>query len=389
MRTFPKILIAARSTTAHEVYGGMEISFEQVAHSLHQRGYSLSLLTTPGLDRSRIPDIFENVWEVPGARKGRYSLAWWWATSRPRTNWLQWDPALVFSISTAAWSMGLRKRRKFKILAQSHGTAVAEIKSSLKSLSWFEAMKVPLNVLRVPREISAYRTFDKIIAVGDSVSEQLRLSPYSVAEAKIELVRNGINVEKFSYCSAVRAQLREDLRIPLDERVAVYTGRLHHQKGVDLVLRAFAALPGSRDHLLIAGDGPERTNLVKLAEELQVEDRVHFLGRVEVEEVPKVLSAADLFVFPTRRREGLPLNVLEALAAGLEVLTVTQSSLPEELLDVVRIVSTLNPRELSTAWDEIEACATRTCRLPATMTATAANSAYLRTVERLIEGAEA
>lgn len=362
----------------------MEISYEQVARSLHEAGYSLGLLTTPGFESSSLPPIFDHVWQIPLARKGRYSLAWWLGTGSPRADWLAWDPKIVLSISTAAGSLGIRRRRPFKIVAQSHGTAVAEVRSSLKSFSPIEALKIPLNLLRIPREIFAYRSFDRVVSVGESVTRQLVRPPYLMASGAVELIRNGIDVERFGYSAANRLQVRTSLGIPPSSLVSIYTGRLHYQKGVDTLLKAFAALPSTESHhLIVVGDGPEYDSLATLADSLGIIDKVHFMGRLGSSDIPQTLSAADIFVFPTRRSEGLPLNLLEALAAGLEVVTVPDSNLPEEVNREVHMTSP-NPEDFSRVWAQVSHPASRTSRLPKSLTAKASNEAYLRVFEELL-----
>lgn len=379
-----RILIVARSTTAHAVSGGMEISYEQVARSLHEAGYSLCLLTTPGFDTSSLPPIFDHVWKIPSARKGRYSLLWWLGTGNPRAAWLAWEPEIVLSISTAAGSLGIRRRRRFKIVAQSHGTAVAEVRSSLKSFSPIEALKIPLNLLRIPREILAYRSFDKVVSIGESVTRQLLRPPYLMPPNAVELIRNGIDVESFGYSAADRLQVRTSLGIPPASLISIYTGRLHYQKGVDTLLKAFAALPSpDSHHLIVVGDGPEYESLTALANSLGIIDRVHFMGRLGSSDIPRILSAADVFVFPTRRSEGLPLNLLEALAAGLEVVTVPDSNLPEEIAREVHMTSA-NPADFSRVWAQVSPPTSRSSRLPTSLTARASNEAYLRVFDELL-----
>ncbi|HBR4945075.1 TPA: glycosyltransferase, partial [Klebsiella pneumoniae] len=70
-------------------------------------------------------------------------------------------------------------------------------------------------------------------------------------------------------------------------------------------------------YYLICGDGPERDNLEKLARDFGIEQNVIFLGALERKELVEVLSCADAFLFLTKRVEGLPLNVLEAMSVGI------------------------------------------------------------------------
>jgi glycosyltransferase involved in cell wall biosynthesis len=103
------------------------------------------------------------------------------------------------------------------------------------------------------------------------------------------------------------------------ERNLVSVGRLHHQKGFDLLLRAFekAAQRDPRLRLTLVGDGSERARLKKLAARLRVEERVMFAGHQE-NPFP-YMHYADLFI-SSSRWEGSPNTVLESLACGTPVL---------------------------------------------------------------------
>ena len=79
----------------------------------------------------------------------------------------------------------------------------------------------------------------------------------------------------------------------------------------------------------ILGDGPALGDLKRLAEKLQMSNRVTFHGKVNHRRVIEMLQNADLFCYPTRASEGFPKAVLEALACGLPVITTKVSVLPQ------------------------------------------------------------
>ena len=123
-------------------------------------------------------------------------------------------------------------------------------------------------------------------------------------------------VEPIQNASPVdRASLDVDAHSP----IVLWVGRLDPVKGLSFLLEAFRLVAaGSRAHLLIAGDGPIGGTLQKKAADLGLASRVHFLGTRD--DVPGLLKAADVFVFPSRT-EGLPNAVLEAMVAGCAVVT--------------------------------------------------------------------
>ena len=112
--------------------------------------------------------------------------------------------------------------------------------------------------------------------------------------------------------------LRSDLRLE-GRRVVAFTGRLVPHKGVDVILEALALLPADVV-LLVIGAGPRLPSLVGHARRLHVQDRVRFCPAVSDDDLPKFLSLANVFVFPSQNRlEGFGLVVAEAMAAGLPV----------------------------------------------------------------------
>ncbi|WP_233427864.1 glycosyltransferase [Actinokineospora spheciospongiae] len=123
--------------------------------------------------------------------------------------------------------------------------------------------------------------------------------------------------------AAVRACLGIAPRTP----VALCVARLEPQKRHDVLLRAWAALDGDAV-LLLAGDGSLRGELERLRDELGLGDGVRFLG--DRDDVPDLLTAADLTVL-TSDWEGMPIAVLESLAAGRAVVATDVDGVREVL----------------------------------------------------------
>jgi glycogen synthase len=98
----------------------------------------------------------------------------------------------------------------------------------------------------------------------------------------------------------------------------LFLGRLHRQKGVDVLLRALARLQSQDPQLVLVGDGPERARTERLAQHLGIGVRVHFLGFVPHIQVPALLRAADVMVLPSRYEE-LGTALIEAMYARVPV----------------------------------------------------------------------
>lgn len=147
--------------------------------------------------------------------------------------------------------------------------------------------------------------------------------------ARVHVVPNGIEAVRFRFDEGVRRATRARTGLPERAFVVGGVGRLVPGKRFDALVRAVAALPGA--HLLLAGDGPERAGLRRLAAELGAQSRIHLLGERDplgdsadgrTPGIPALLAAMDVFVSPSRE-EAFGLAVVEALAAGLPVLHVT------------------------------------------------------------------
>lgn len=122
---------------------------------------------------------------------------------------------------------------------------------------------------------------------------------------------------------------RRALGIPQDRILLVYVGRLAREKGLDLLLEAFARACRSRPlHLLLVGHGPERAGLERRAREAGVWDRVTFAGALPHPEALAWMKASDVFVFASRT-ETQGLAVVEAMACGLPVAAVEATGTSE------------------------------------------------------------
>ena len=124
----------------------------------------------------------------------------------------------------------------------------------------------------------------------------------------------GVDVGKFTTGKVSKREKREELGIPEEAFVLMSAGELNTNKNHQVIIRAIAACKHSKMHYLIAGKGKQASVLKRLAQDLQVAERVHILGyRMDVDEL---LQSADVYVHPSFR-EGLPLAIMEAMASGL------------------------------------------------------------------------
>jgi glycosyltransferase involved in cell wall biosynthesis len=168
-----------------------------------------------------------------------------------------------------------------------------------------------------------------VICDGEEVRRQLvdeqRLSPRNVVT-----IHNGVDTARFGRACDVEAR-RRSLGLPPGAPVVGTVARLQPVKDQGTLIAAFAqvaaALPEAR--LVFVGDGPERPKLEALAAAPALAGRVLFLGRRT--DVADLLPVFDVFALPSLS-EGLPLTLLEAMAAGLPCVATAVGVMPEAIV---------------------------------------------------------
>ncbi len=128
----------------------------------------------------------------------------------------------------------------------------------------------------------------------------------------------GVELERYRHPEKPRAQVLESLSIPEDAVVFISIGEMNRNKNHAVLLRALRRLHNPHLHLIIAGKDRMDGALQALAAEYGIAAQVHFTGfRTDVVDL---LHASDVFCFPSRR-EGLGFTAIEAMAAGLPLIT--------------------------------------------------------------------
>jgi len=169
-----------------------------------------------------------------------------------------------------------------------------------------------------------FYTIEKLCARWTDVLITINKEDYRRAQEKFHARKVayvpgvGIDVARFADTRIDRAAKRRELGVPEDAFLLCSVGELNANKNQEVIIRAMSQLECPNLHYILAGDGGKMEHLRRLAEELGLKDRVHLLGyRKDANELYK---ASDLFVFPSIR-EGLPVSVMEAMAAGLPVVS--------------------------------------------------------------------
>ncbi|MCW2951960.1 MAG: glycosyl transferase, group 1 family protein [Conexibacter sp.] len=186
-----------------------------------------------------------------------------------------------------------------------------------------------------------HRLLAREVEVFWAVSEWVaaRLRALGVPADKLEVCYLGVDPAVYRPDPVVRARMRAELGVGDGTRLVLAASHLRPGKGTEALPRLAAELaadPGDVA-LLAAGDGALADALRAEARELGLDaDRFRLLGVRE--DIPALLAAADLFVFPTKANEGMPLGALEALAAGVPLVASAVSDIAKLPQDTARLV---------------------------------------------------
>ena len=177
---------------------------------------------------------------------------------------------------------------------------------------------------------------------------------YRLPKRKLRLVSNGVDVGRFSRLEHPD-RFKAALGLPADARVVVLIGRLAPEKGHGVLLDAARSLKNRhpRTRYLFVGDGPMRDELSGMVQARGLEPWVRWLGFRD--DVPQILGMADLLVLPSVAVEGMPVVILEAMAAGVPVIASDIGGVREMVVDgeTGKVVRPGNPVALAQALDDM------------------------------------
>ncbi len=214
--------------------------------------------------------------------------------------------------------------------------------------AFHEQSPAPVRRIYTALERLAARWCDRVISVSE-FHRTWAIELGMCTPEQIMAIPNGITDISRSRAVAL-PELRREMGARPDDLLVLSMARLASDKGLDHLIEAAAILPPTarRIQIVIAGDGPDRERLERLAGSLRVTDRVKFLGFRE--DVPDLLAASDMVVLPSLR-EGLSIAMLEAMAASKPIVATNIGSQKEVAAhaDIARLVQPADARELSDA----------------------------------------
>jgi glycosyltransferase involved in cell wall biosynthesis len=231
-----------------------------------------------------------------------------------------------------------------KIVYQVHGGALPQVffKNNiiLTKFLGFVLKSTDVVVLLAQEELQAYRRFNP--------------------KLRLEVIPNAIEVGDDANWKRIPPAKGKPLQL-------AYIGRLARNKGIFEIIEAVAIVRGhGRDiKLLIAGTGPDEIELRAQVKTLDCDYCVNFVGPLYGKAKTKAWEEADLFVFPTYHREGLPYALLESMATRTPPLVSPVGAIPDVMDDGVHgiFVPSQNPQALAAAIEQLDDDREFICRM--------------------------
>lgn len=311
-----KIKVALVSDWYYPKVGGVASHMHDLAIKLKEMGHEVTIVTNNrvtgkeeeleerGIGLLKIPGVVSPLLEI--------NLTYGIKSTKELTPFLE-DFDVVHS-HHAFTPLSLKAVKAARTLDKATFMTTHSISFSHESRLWSAlGLTIPL--------FSHYLSYPhKILAV--SRASEAFVSHFT--NTPVDIVPNGVDDRRFRPGQGGE-ELKEELGI--EGNVVLYVSRMSYRKGPHVLLNAFAGIEDAT--LVMAGSGEMLPFLKAQARFLGVEDRVHFLGYVPDETLPKLYDMADIFVLPSTTAEAFGIVVLEAMASGVPVIATDVGGIPE------------------------------------------------------------
>ena len=168
------------------------------------------------------------------------------------------------------------------------------------------------------------RTASRVITTGERLRDDL-IRRLDLPASQVVSIPTGVDLTR--YAPADRRAARRRLGLPEEACIVGIVATLRSWKGHRYLLDAFSQLSLSDTHLVVVGDGPGRDNLRRQAAELGISGKMTMPGNQA--DVAPWLAALDIFVLPSYANEGVPQALMQAMSAGLPIISTPVGGIPE------------------------------------------------------------
>jgi glycosyltransferase involved in cell wall biosynthesis len=348
--------------------GGMELHTEILRRGLVANGHRVTTITT---QLPSGPTTTEDQWGetyfVGQGAPGMYGPDWWQESLRTFQRIHASDPVDVIASQSGGARACIEAQRRLPVEERVpsvlilHNTNIDNLHSHLKQIYRHPARAI----LRwIPRDIVLWRDNRRWLHFADHITVLSQSSAlalvrwHPVEKSQVTVIPNGVDVEGITTAEVQRGEVRRQMGLHDQDTAILILASLVERKGQHHMLDALASpllrKYGHSLRLILAGEGPMREKLERQCARLGLAEQVLFAGRIPHEEVPGLLSAADIVALPALS-EGMPLALLEAMAAGHPVVATRVGAIPEILEDRTTglLVPPGSPDALAHAVDEL------------------------------------
>lgn len=211
---------------------------------------------------------------------------------------------------------------------------------------WDTAEK--LNDMAIGKQV--LKEANKIVVVSNATKNYI-LSLGAEPE-RIEVIHNGVDLDRFKPLSGVKEGMRKRLDISKDAFVLLTVRRLVYKNGIDTLLESaeIAVKKNPKLVFVVVGKGPDFKEVKEKIANSGMQRQFRVTGFVSDEDLPFYYNLSDLFVLPSKSGEGLPLVALEAMACGLPVIATNVGGISEVMSgDYGKLVPPNSPEALAEA----------------------------------------
>jgi len=332
-----RLAVFIKGTTFHDGYGGLETQNKVLCEGLVKRGHEV-VVFSPQWNLDKEEEFLNGVkyYFVPCV----YRLAF---SSMSSKNWAQrsfemflhhhYQKPFEIILSQSSAGIGVIRNKSeiedIKIVAVAHGSIMGEMKTRYQSiaglkdiLKLFPDTAFALNVF-FGRQRDFVHGSDKIIAVSNAVKKALMDETY-VDESKVEVIFNGVDAS--AIVSTEFLQRNNGI---------LYIGQITKSKGVDILPKLLLDEALSNVRMDVVGDGAYLQQLKRNVKKYHLEEQFFVYGKLPYDEVLNIYRSPDvgIFVFPTRRFEGFPMVLAEAMLAGLPIVAFDVGGVGDAVVD--------------------------------------------------------
>lgn len=338
-----RIAFLCRSLPFHR-QGGMEWHAWDLLRGLARHGHQVRVLTTP-LSASARREFEQHgiegveLVELGASRAGLYSTRYLrevsvWVAAQSRQRSID----LVHAQGFSAFFLFRKNLGPIPLVVTVHGTLWSETLLDYRTRRFLSVKGVLASLWRYRHRFAAMPLYAAMLRRADALITDSRFTREELARGnpnlslKIHVVPLGIDPGRFPAVSA-GADARGSHQVEVSSSPGplrlLALGRLEAEKGLEVVLRALAQCRGKNWTLTIAGDGPVRPALERLAAQLGLAERITFAGRVAQDRIARCYAESDLFLNPDLTQPAFGLVALEAMLQGTPVLASRGGAMPE------------------------------------------------------------